>query len=150
MADGFMVAIAVTLAGSTFIPLLWAKNPKNFPADTLKAHFNRFILNLKSMHLLNTFLNTLTLSSRFLYFYHDIVHVILLFTMHHAVEYGGHSALIICTCVFQPERHHHIVEIFYGRSEGRHFCISWRHLYLIIATEFVHEGLHGISCSRIY
>lgn len=47
MVDGgFIVAIVAALVGSISIHLLWTKNPKNFPVETLNAHFSGFVLNL--------------------------------------------------------------------------------------------------------
>ena len=60
-----MVAMIVALVGSTSIPLLWTRKPKNFPKDTPNVHLRGFILSLKVLHLSNTFFNTWTCSSRF-------------------------------------------------------------------------------------
>ena len=38
-----MVAMAVALVGSTSIPLLWTRKPKNFPEDTPNAHRSALI-----------------------------------------------------------------------------------------------------------
>ena len=48
VASVFMVAMVVVLIGSTSIPLLWTKKPRNVPKDTPKAHLRGFILNLKA------------------------------------------------------------------------------------------------------
>ena len=34
---GFMVVIAIAFFGLTSIPLLWTRNPRNFPAETPKS-----------------------------------------------------------------------------------------------------------------
>ena len=60
VANSFMVAMVVVMAGSTSIPLLWTKKPRNVLKDTPKAHLRGFILNLKARHLSNTFLNIWT------------------------------------------------------------------------------------------
>ena len=100
-----MVAMVVTLVGSMSIPVLWTKNPRNFLADTPKAHFSRFILNLKILHLSNT---------------------------------------------FQPKRHYSVVEIIYGHSKGSFLHIFWCHSNLVVPTESIHEGKHGIPYYTVY
>ena len=41
--------------------------------------------------------------------------------MHHVVKYGRHCPLISCTYVFQPKRHHNVVEVAYGCFESSFF-----------------------------
>ena len=55
------------------------------------------------------------LSSRL---YDYVIHILFQLTVHHVLEYGGYRALVSCTCIFQPKRHHSVVEITYGRSKG--------------------------------
>ena len=70
--------------------------------------------------------------------------------MHHVMKYGRHGMLVGCACVFQPERHHSIVEIAYASPESSLLRVFWRHSNLIISTEAIHEGKHGVSYYRIY
>ena len=46
VVGGFIVVMAYTLLGSTFMPLWWTRNPRNFPAVTPKAHLSGFMRSL--------------------------------------------------------------------------------------------------------
>ena len=142
-----MVVIAVALARSTSIPLSWTRNPKNFPKDTPKAHLWGFILSLKTLHLSNTFLNTLTWSliSSTLQLCHP--HSL---PARDALCHRIWRSSCWCTCIFQPEGHHSVVEIVYGCSKSIFLRISWHHSNLVISAEAIHKGEHGVSCCRVY
>ena len=80
---------------------------------------------------------------------HDyVIHIVFQLTVQHVV--GGHRALISCTCILQPKGHHNVVEITYGRSKGNFLRIFWCRSNLVLPTELVHEGKHGIPCCRVY
>lgn len=57
--------------------------------------------------------------------------------MHHVMDYGCHCALVGCACIFQHEKHHSVVKISYGCSEGNFLYIPCGHSNLIIFVEFV-------------
>ena len=63
VANGLIVAMVVALAGSTSIPSLCTRKPKNFLKDTPNTHLRGFILSLKALHLSNTLVNAWKCSS---------------------------------------------------------------------------------------
>ena len=84
-------------------------------------------------------------------FSHLLLHnYVLQLSVHHVVEYGCHGMVVCCACVFQPKRHHSIVEIVYRSPESSLHHILWRYSNLIVSAESVHEGKHGVSCYRFY
>ena len=70
--------------------------------------------------------------------------------MHHIMKYSSHCALVSYTYIFHPRRHHGVIKITYGGSEGSFLHIFWHHSNLVVPTEPINEGKHGISYSRVY
>ena len=69
-----------------------------------------------------------------------VVHVDLDLLMHHIMEQSYHGPLISCPGILESKGHHLVTERPPQGDESSLFHILWRHLYLIVTGETVHEG----------